>query len=230
MPAGFEIIGGPSLTQDSKVFQVVQKVNSSAMSSTTTTFGRIRWTATVGFTGCIFALSPTPGSNVALNIGTRTESGGSTTVTVLASTVGASFDLFAFKPGGGGPVTSGAGIEIYNADGSLGFGSDYKPLRVLNQFEWRYDVSASEDLFAETEYSESWPGRRVGCIVSRHARALDGEGSLINTATPVLAPYFFNDTSTGSAGLSWFQVNTAGKDLPYWERPGRYMFIDVTNF
>lgn len=230
MPAGAEVIGGPSLTQDSKVMQVVQKVSSASMSSSSTTFGRVLWTATVGFTGCIFALSPTPGNLVPINIGSRSESGGVTTVTILAAFSGASFDLFAFKPGGGGAVSSGAGIEIFNADSSLGFGSNYKPLRPLTQFEWRTDVTASSGFFSPNNYSLSYPGKRVGCIVSRHARALDGEGSLAVRATPVYAPYFGNDTSSGDALLSWFQVGNAGKDLPYWERPGRYMFIDVTNF
>jgi hypothetical protein len=230
MPVGIEIIGGPSLTSDSKVMQVVQKVSSASMSSASTSFGRVLWTATVGFTGCVLALSPTPGNLVPINIGSRTESGGSTTVQILAGSSGASFDLFAFKPGGGGAVSSGAGLEIYNIDGSLGFGSNYKALRPLTQFEWRYDVNASSGAFSADDYALSYPGKRVGCIVSRHARALDGDGTLITTPTPVLAPYFSNNTGTGDARLSWLQVATAGKDLPYWERPGRYMFIDVTNF
>lgn len=230
MPAGIEIIGGQSLTQDSKVMQVVAKVNSSAMTSQSITFGRVRWDATVPHVGCVFAVSPTPGNLIYLNMGTITESGGSTSLSILASTTGASFDLFAFKPGGGGPISNGAGIEIYNLDGALGFGSNYKPFRPLTQFEWRSDFEQSSDFFTPNDYALSYPGKRVACLVSRHARALDGEGTLAVRTTPVYSPYFSNNTSNGDCRLSWFQVGNAGKDLPYWERPGRYMFLDVTNF
>lgn len=230
MPVGLEILGVQALSPESRVLQLVHKLSSGSMSSASTSFGRTQWTGTIPFTGCILALSPTPGNTVPINIGTRTESGGSTTVTVLSATSGASFDVFAFRSGGGGAISSGAGIELYNQDTSLGFGSNYKPLKRLTQFEWRTDVENSTDFFVETDYVLSYPGKRVGCIVSRHARALDGEGSLVNMTVPVMAPFFSNNTSTGDARLSWYQVNTAGKDLPYWERPGRYTFIDVTNY
>lgn len=236
MPAGIEIIGGASLNQDSKVMQLVSKVSSASMSVSTSGSGiyqRRNFSYSFPYSDCIYAVSLVSGSTTPVVLWAGSPSGGSTSVVVACegSSTAPVFDVYAFRPGGGGPVGSGAGIEIYRADASLGFGSGYKPFRPLSQFEWRVEQSGDETiLFNADDYALTYTGKRVACVFSRHAEALEGTGTFINRATPVHTAHFRNTDSTGDCRLTWIVTGNAGKDLPYWERKGRYMFIDVTNY
>lgn len=236
MPAGMEVIGGPAVTQDTRVMQMVSKVHSSSFSVATSGSGiyqRRTFTYSFPYSDCVYAVSQVSGSTTPVVMSAGIPSGGSTTVTVscYGAATAPEFEVFAFRTGGGGPVSSGAGLEIYRSDGSLGFGSGYKPLRPISQFEWRLDQSGDDAvLFNANDYAETHTSKRVACIFSRHAQALEGEGTLINRATPVHTAHFRNVQSSGDCRLTWVVTGNAGKDLPYWERKGRYMFIDVTNY
>lgn len=234
MPVGMEILntsGSILINQDFKVLQLVSKIPHTSMTaSSLVTFGRWKWETTVPYTDAIFAVSNVAGNTNPLIVQNLVVSGGNTTVSVASVNNLAQFDLFVFRAAGGGTTSSGAGVEVFNADGSLGFGSAYKPFRVLSQFEWRYDNSGDGSYFTPDDYAAYWSGKRVACVFSKHARALDGEGTLVNMNTPVFTTHFRNVQSTGEGRLSWQVTSNAGKDVFYWERKGRFMFIDVTNY
>lgn len=239
MPIGMEITnsaGTIQVNQDFKIMQMVEKVASSTVTPTTSGTGIYQGRThafTFNYTDAVYAVSQSGGSTTPLSIVTSLPSGGTTAVSVISRGIhtAPTFDVFAFRAAGAGTSVSGAGFELYNADGSLGFSSLQKCLRVLSQFDWRLDQSGDPGVFfSADDYAETWSGRRVACIMSRHARALDGEGSLITMTVPVYSAYFTNTPSTGDSRLSWQVVNNAGKDLPYWERKGRFMFVDVSNY
>lgn len=226
MPAGMQIIGGQNLDQDSKVMMMVSKINSTSMSMSTSgsgTYGRRSYSYTIPFGDCVCAVSLAPGSSNAPLMMTASSNGTTTSFTVSChSSYTPTFDVYAFKQGGGGPVSSGAGIEIYRSDGSLGFGSAYKPMRPLLQFE--------HDPTSGGSSGGTYVGKRVACIFSKHARELDGTGSYVNMTTPTTAGHFLNNNSTGLCTIDMFVYNNIGKDLPYFAKNGRYMLVDVTNF
>ena len=236
MPAGVEILGGTSITQDSRVMQMVHKVHSSATTMTTSGSGiyqRRTYQYTIPYVNCITAVSQVSGSvtPVILSSGSPVVEGTPITVSCYGGATPPVFEVFAFREGGGGPVSNGAGIEIYRANSLLGFGSGYKPMRPLSQFEWRLDQSGDPGVnFNPADYAETHSGKRVACVFSRHARALDGDGTLANMTVPASTVHFVNTQSTGDCRLTWIVSGNAGKDIPYWERKGRYMFLDVTNF
>lgn len=231
MPAGAQIFSASGVTQidqDFRVMQVVAKVASTSMSSSAGTFGRTIWTTTIAYTDCVFAVSNTSGSSAFVAVAGWTVSGGNTTVTVTTTGASPAFDLFAFKAGGGGAIGSGVGMEVYTSAGVLGFGSGYKPFRVLSQFYLGGD-GEPVSVFTATDYTATYSGKRLACVFSRHARGFDGDGTLATGSFPVYARNFRWE-SGGVGRLSWSQVNTQAKDTLPWERQGSFIFIDVTNF
>lgn len=226
MTAGIEIIGGANLTQDSKVMSLVSKINNSSMSTSTVgsgTYGRRNYTYTFPYSDAIYAVSLQGASTTPLRMTAGAPSSGSTQVNVSCPTSSPIpvFDVYAFRPGGGGPVISGAGIEIYRADGTLGFGSSYGALRPLIQLDYNPVFGLQGGTFS---------GKRVACIFSQHARELDGTGSLVTMTTPTTCGHFVNNNSSGLCFIDMYIHNNVGKDLPYAAKNGRYMFIDVTNY
>lgn len=226
MPAGLQIIGGANLDQDSKVMMMVSKINSSAMSTNTHSsgiYGRRYFTYTFPYSDCICAVSLVTGSSTPVMMISST-SGGTTSVYVecKSSSTAPVFDVYAFKPGGGGASSSGAGIEIYRADGTLGFASTYFPLKPLVQFDYNPVPGAT--------YGQTYSGKRVACVFSKHARELDGTGTLQIRTTPTTTGHFYNNNSTGYCTIDMYIYNNVGKDLDYFGKDGRYMFIDVTNY
>lgn len=236
MPVGMEILntsGSIMINQDLKGMQMATKINSSSLSMTSTgslAFTNYHWNGSVPYTDCIFAVANVSGNNNVVKMTTGVASGGNTAFTVTAKSASASFDVYVFRPSGNWATSPGYGFEVYNADGTLGFGSTYKPLKVLSQFEWYADQNSGSGFFDDGRvYSETYAGKKIACVFSRHGAALDGEGTLINMTVPIYSTFFYQNGS-GSGSLEWRVTTDAGKDFPYWERKGRFMFIDVTNY